>query len=79
MLSRLFKKHSNNIYIFTGDVYQLCINWWKSLDAVFYLLKMIQVKVDRNKFLKVGRLQWKHLLTGLDIQFWMISVLDLCG
>lgn len=34
--------------------------------------------VDRNKFLKLARLQWGDLLTGLDIQFWNISVLVLC-
>lgn len=35
--------------------------------------------LDRNKFLKLGKLQWEDLLTGLDIQFWTISVLVLCG
>lgn len=35
--------------------------------------------VDGNKFLKLARLQWEDLLTALDIQFWTISVLVLCG
>lgn len=35
--------------------------------------------VDRNKYLKLARLQWKDLLTGLDIQLQTISVLVLCS
>lgn len=35
--------------------------------------------VHTNKFLKLVRLQWEDLLTGLDIQFWTISTLVLCG
>lgn len=35
--------------------------------------------VDRNKYLKLARLQWEDLLTGLDIQLQTISVLVLCS
>lgn len=35
--------------------------------------------VDRNKYLKLARLQWEDLLSSLDIQFQTISVLVLCS